>query len=363
MSAEMDAKRRIVLGMSGGTDSSVAAMMLQKQGYQVVGVSLWFFGTDHSLNPHDPLPDFILDAQKLAKELNIEHHVIDARQEFRDTIIQFFLDEYLAGRTPSPCIQCNPQLKWRLLLEKADELHCKWIATGHYIQIIHEEKGYYIHKGKDPAKDQSYFLWNLGQDILSRTLTPLGGFTKTEVREIAKEFGFAEVAKKKESMGICFMDRMDYRDFLLEMIPDLDRKIGRGKVLDNKGNYLGWHNGYPYYTVGQKRGLELEKKSGLMVSRINAESNTLILEKKEELNRMKIKVSNYYFNNLEDSQLPKINTIVRGLGRNPQKFSKLQIISDTELEVILEDAAWAIAPGQPVAFYIADKLIGGGFAE
>ncbi len=358
----METKAKVVLGMSGGTDSSVTAMMLAKQGYQVIGVSLWFFGSDYEYNPNEALPDFILDAQKLASTLNIEHHVIDARKEFRDTIIQFFLDEYMAGRTPSPCIQCNPQLKWKLLMEKADELGCEYIATGHYIQIRKEANTHYIHKGKDPAKDQSYFLWNLGQNILSRTLTPLGKYTKTEVREIAKDFGFAEVAKKKESMGICFMDRMDYRDFLQEMIPDINQKIGKGKVTDPTGKHLGWHDGYPYYTIGQKRGLKLEEKTGLMVSKIDAKSNTLILERKDDLNKMSFKVSDYYFNNIADAQLPNINTIVRGLGRNPQKFSKLTITTDTELEVNLEDPAWAIAPGQPVAFYIGDKLIGGGFA-
>lgn len=363
MNEELGTKTRVVLGMSGGTDSSVTAMMLKEQGYHVIGVSLWFFGTDNSFDPSEPLPNFIIDAQKLAQQLGLEHHVIDARREFRDTIIQFFLDEYMAGRTPSPCIQCNPQLKWKLLLEKANELKCDYIATGHYIQIRKESDCFYIHKGKDPAKDQSYFLWNLGQDILSRTLTPLGKYTKPEVREIAKSFGFSDVAKKKESMGICFMNRMDYRDFLQEMIPDIDQKIGRGKVTDTKGNQLGWHDGYPYYTIGQKRGLELEEKSGLMVSRIDADTNTLILEKKDDLNRMKIKVSDYYFANSNDSQEPNINTVVRGLGRNPQKHSKLHIINEKELEVHLEDPAWAIAPGQPVAFYIGDKLIGGGFAE
>ncbi|PKQ61234.1 tRNA 2-thiouridine(34) synthase MnmA [Labilibaculum filiforme] len=363
MKEEKDTKTKVVLGMSGGTDSSVTAMLLQQQGYHVIGVSLWFFGTNNSFESSDPIPDFILEAQKLAQQLGIEHHVIDARREFRETIIQFFLDEYLAGRTPSPCIQCNPQLKWKLLLEKANELNCEFIATGHYIQIRKEANTFYIFKGKDPAKDQSYFLWNLGQNILSRTLTPLGIYTKTEVREIAKDFGFAEVAKKKESMGICFMDRMDYRDFLQEMIPDLDQKIGRGKVTDTKGKHLGWHDGYPYYTVGQKRGLELKEKSGLMVSRIDAGTNTLILEKKEDLNVMNLRVSDYYFNDIADSKLPNISTIVRGLGRNPQKFSCLQLLNTTELEVKLEDPAWAIAPGQPVAFYIGNKLIGGGFAE
>ena len=357
------AKERVILGMSGGTDSSVTAMMLKDQGFEVIGVSLWFYSNEHTYDINDSHPAFITDAKKLADQLGLEHHVIDARKEFRDTIIQFFLDEYLAGRTPSPCIQCNPNLKWKLLLEKADELDCEFIATGHYIQIEKENNNFYIRKGKDPAKDQSYFLWNLKQDILSRTLTPLGKYTKPEVREIAKSYGFEEVAKKQESMGICFMDRKDYRDFLQEMIPDLNEKIGKGKVTNPKGEVLGTHDGYPYYTIGQKRGLELKEKSGLMVSRIDAENNTLILEKKSDLNKLQLKVSGYYFHNLEDIKSKSLTTVVRGLGLNPEGYSKITIINDNELQVDLENPAWAMAPGQPVAFYFGDKLIGGGFAE
>lgn len=363
MSDADKARGRVILGMSGGTDSSVTAMMLQDQGYEVIGVSLWFYTNNHSYDENDNYPDFILDAQKLAHKLGLEHHVIDARKEFRDIIIQFFLDEYLAGRTPSPCIQCNPNLKWKLLLEKADELNCDHIATGHYITIEDENGLFYINKGKDPAKDQSYFLWNLQQNILSRTLTPLGKYTKPEVREIAKSYGFEEVAKKKESMGVCFMDRKDYRDFLQEMIPDLNEKIGKGKAVDVNGNELGTHDGYPYYTVGQKRGIELEEKTGLMVSRIDAKNNTLILEKKADLNKLQLKISGYYFHNIEDIKQNNITTVVRGLGLNPDGYSKITILDDNELLVDLENPAWAMAPGQPVAFYIENKLIGGGFAE
>ncbi|WP_421919194.1 tRNA 2-thiouridine(34) synthase MnmA [Marinifilum sp.] len=354
---------RVILGMSGGTDSSVSAMILQDQGYEVIGVTLWFYTNTHSYDENDSYPDFIVDAQKLAHNLGLEHHVIDARKEFRDTIIQFFLDEYLAGRTPSPCIQCNPNLKWKLLLEKADELNCAHIATGHYITIEKDNESYYIHKGKDPAKDQSYFLWNLKQNILSRTLTPLGKYTKPEVRQIAKSYGFEEVAKKKESMGVCFMDRKDYRDFLKEMIPNLNEKVGKGKAVNTKGEVLGTHDGYPYYTVGQKRGIELNEKSGLMVSRIDANNNTLILEKKADLNKLQLRVSGYYFNNLEDVNQAHITTVIRGLGLNPEGYSKITILNDNELQVDLDNPAWAMAPGQPVAFYIGDKLIGGGFAE
>jgi len=354
-------KGKVVLGMSGGTDSSVSALLLKDKAYEVIGVSLWFYNADHSFE-NTNYPQYIIEAQALAKRLGIVHHVIDARREFRDKIIQFFLDEYLAGKTPSPCIQCNPQLKWKLLLEKANELECDYIATGHYIQVVKENNTYYIHKGLDPVKDQSYFLWNLPQEILKRTITPLGKFTKPQVREIAKAHGFHEIANKKESMGVCFMDRKDYRDFLKEMIPDIDQKIGKGKVTDTDGNQLGWHDGYPYYTIGQKRGLELNEKSGLMVSKICADTNTLILEKKEDLNQKQITVRDYYFHDIEDIKKKEITTVVRGLGLNPDGFSSITLLNDIELEVALEQDAWAIAPGQPVAFYIGNKLIGGGFA-
>ena len=349
--------------MSGGTDSSVTAMLLQQKGYEVVGVSLWFWNSPNEDSNNQELPHFIVDAQQLAKKLSIEHHVIDARDEFKDVVIGQFLQEYLNGRTPSPCIHCNPNLKWRLLLDKADQLGANYIATGHYIQILEEEGIFYIHKGDDPAKDQSYFLWNLNQEILSRTLTPLGAFTKPEVREMATDFGHKKVASKKESMGICFLDGMDYRDFLKQEIGDVDEKIGKGKIVDVDGKELGCHDGYPYYTIGQKRGLELKEKTGLMVSRIDADSNTLVLEKREQLNKTEFGVSDYYLNNEDDMNSSEITTIVRGLGLNPEGYSKLTIIDENSLKVELENPAWAIAPGQPVAFYIGNKLIGGGFAE
>jgi len=356
-------KNKVVLGMSGGTDSSVTAMLLKDKGYEVIGVSLWFWNSPNEQSDKNQLPGFIVDAQNLAKSLSIEHHVIDARDEFKDVVIGQFLKEYLKGRTPSPCIHCNPRLKWRLLLDKADELGAHFIATGHYIQIIEEEKIYYIHKGNDPAKDQSYFLWNLNQEILSRTLTPLGSYTKQEVREMAAKFGHKQVATKKESMGICFLDGMDYRDFLKKEIVEIDEKIGKGKIVDTNGNELGWHEGYPYYTIGQKRGLELKEKKGLMVSRIDPENNTLVLEQREQLNKKGFKVSGYYLNDSEDINHSEITTVVRGLGLNPDGYSKLTILNQDELQIELEHAAWAIAPGQPVAFYISNKLIGGGFAE
>ena len=356
-------KKRVLLGMSGGTDSSVAAMILLERGYEVMGTTLWLW--DHNSGDHhcSKPPIFINEAQELAMQLGIPHQVIDAREVFQESVVQHFIQEYLQGRTPSPCIHCNPNVKWKLLLDKANEWECDYIATGHYVNIVPYKNNYYIHKGADQTKDQSYFLWNLPQEILKRTLTPLGPYTKNEVRAIAQKHGYPTLATKKESMGVCFVDNMDYRDFLRSKIPDLDSRIGRGIITDEMGNTLGHHDGYPYYTIGQKRGLELNKKDGLMVSRIVPKSNTLILDTRENLNRTTLLVSDYYFINPKDISSPKICTIVRGLGLNPQGYSRLIPKSDRLLEVILENPAWAIAPGQPVAFYIEDRLIGGGFAQ
>ncbi len=343
--------------MSGGIDSSVAAGILKQQGYEVIGVTLLFYhtGTDY--------PAYVDEAKQLAQQLGIEHHVLDVRKAFADTVVRYFTDEYLAGRTPSPCILCNEKVKWKYLLEKADDFNCQYVATGHYINIVNENGTYYIYKGVDTVKDQSYFLWNLDQDILARTLTPLGNYTKQQIKELANQFGYQSVANKKESMGVCFLGRTDYRDFLKQQIPDIDKKIGKGDIVNTSGEVIGNHNGYAYYTVGQKRGLNLLQKNGLMVAQIDAKTNTLKVDTKQNLLQQNLKVSNYRFYNRNDITHDQITTIVRGLGLNPSGYSKIELLNDTELMVVLDHPAWAIAPGQPVAFYIGNKLIGGGFAN
>ncbi len=343
--------------MSGGIDSSVVAGLLQQQDYKVIGVTLLFYHEDNTL------PHYVTDAQQLAHQLNIEHHVVDARTEFINTVIAYFKDEYLAGRTPSPCILCNEKIKWKYLLEQADKLNCQYVATGHYINICNENGTYYIHKGIDTVKDQSYFLWNLSQNMLARTLTPLGNYTKQQIRELANQFGYKSVANKKESMGVCFLGKTDYRDFIKQQIPNIDQRIGKGNIVNTAGKVVGYHNGYAYYTVGQKRDLNLFQQAGLMVATIDAKTNTLTVDTKQNLNKKVLKISNYRLNNLADITSNKITTVVRGLGLNPAGYSKIELLNDKELIITLENPAWAIAPGQPVAFYINNKLIGGGFAE
>lgn len=355
-------QKRIVLGMSGGTDSSVSAMILKNEGYEVIGVSLWMYGENK--NNKNNLPDFIIDAEELANKLGIKFLYIDAREEFKNRIIKNFVGEYLNGRTPSPCIECNPTIKWKLLLDYADEIKADHIATGHYINIEKHDDGlYYIHKGICEAKDQSYFMWKLGQEFLSRIICPLGNFTKDEVRAIAIKNAYPKIAKKKESMGICFVNNIDYRDYLKNFVPDIDEKIGEGNIYNTKGEKIGTHDGFPYYTIGQKRGLNLIKKEGLLVSKIDSNNNSLILDKRDNLMQKNIDVSNYSFINIDLIKRKNIRTIIRGIGLNPEAYSTITIIDKNKLSVRLDNPAWAIAPGQPVAFYIEDILIGGGIAE
>lgn len=355
-------KKRVVLGMSGGTDSSVSAMILKSEGYEVIGVSLWLSGG----NPDNKnnLPNFIIEAEQLADKLNIKFEYIDARKQFKDTIIKGFLNEYLNGRTPSPCIECNPNIKWKLLLDYADSINAEHIATGHYLNIEKHSDGlYYIHKGWDKAKDQSYFMWKLGQEFLSRIICPLGKFTKTQVRDIAIKNGYPKVAQKKESMGICFVENNDYREFIKKEIPDIDNNIGKGIVYNTQGEKIGTHEGFPYFTIGQKKGLDLIKKEGLMVSKIDSKTNSLILDKRENLMTKDILVKDYKFTNIDLVHNKNITTIIRGIGLNPEGYSQITIIDENTLRVKLENEAWALAPGQAVGFYINDMLIGGGIAE
>ena len=252
----MTKDKRVLVGMSGGIDSSAACIMLQEQGYEVVGVTLrtWDVPT-HFSTPGQEEPDEILEARSLARRLGIEHHVADVREEFRNVIVRYFIDEYLRGRTPNPCVLCNPLFKERVLCEWADRTGCTSIATGHYCRLIDKDGYRYIVTGDDAAKDQSYFLWKLPQSILRRMMFPLGGMTKTDVRAYLAEKGFEAKARGGESMEICFIDK-DYREFLKEHCPDIDERIGPGGFVDSKGLKLGQHKGFAYDTIGKGKGLE-----------------------------------------------------------------------------------------------------------
>ena len=223
--------RRVLMGMSGGIDSTAACLMLQEQGYEVVGVTMRVFDLASQLDS-EGMSRFIAEAREVAGRLGIEHHVADEREGFRSKIVQYFIDEYMQGRTPNPCVMCNPLFKFRVLIEWADRLDCAYIATGHYVQTICEGGHHYIVTGDDPQKDQSYFLWGLGQEVLARCIFPLGGWRKPDVRQYLADKDFALKAKEGESMEVCFIEN-DYRDFLRNYCPEIDSRVGQGKFVGN----------------------------------------------------------------------------------------------------------------------------------
>lgn len=355
-----DKQRRVLVGMSGGIDSSAVCIMLQEQGYEVMGVTMrtWDIPS-HFSSPSQEQPDEVMEAQALAARLGIEHHVADVREEFRRVIVQYFIDEYMHGRTPNPCVMCNPLFKERILCEWADRTNCAWIATGHYCRL-EDRNGYrYIITGDDPTKDQSYFLWKLPQEILKRMLFPLGGMTKTEVRAYLASKGFEAKAKGGESMEICFIDK-DYRLFLKEHCPDIDEQIGPGWFVDSKGVKLGQHKGFAYYTIGQRKGLEIALGKPAYVLKINPAKNTVMLGDAQMLLSEYMLVEDVNVINREELfSCPSLSVRIRYRSRPiPCKVTEL---SDGRLLVKFAEAASAITPGQSAVFYDGNRVLGGAF--
>ena len=237
-------EKRVLVGMSGGIDSTATCLILQEQGYEIVGVTMRVWGDEPQ------------DARELAARMGIEHYVADERIPFKETIVKNFIDEYKQGRTPNPCGMCNPLFKFRVLTEWADKLNCAWVATGHYSRLEEKSGNIYIVAGDDDKKDQSYFLWRLGQDVLKRCIFPLGDYTKVKVREYLAEKGYETKSKEGESMEVCFI-KGDYRDFLREQCPELDSEIGPGWFVNSEGVKLGKHKGAPYYNVDFIGGFDL----------------------------------------------------------------------------------------------------------
>ncbi|MBQ8519967.1 MAG: tRNA 2-thiouridine(34) synthase MnmA [Bacteroides sp.] len=353
-------EKRVLVGMSGGIDSSATCMMLQEQGYEVVGLTMrtWDVPSQFS-TPGQEQPDFVLEAQALAGKLGIEHHVADVRQEFKETIVKYFVDEYMQGRTPNPCVMCNPLFKERLLCEWADKTGCARISTGHYCQIEERNGKLYIVAGDDATKDQSYFLWRLPQEVLRRFLLPLGGMTKQEVREYLKQKGFEAKAKGGESMEVCFIEG-DYRDFLRRECPDIDTRIGAGWFVDNKGVKIGQHKGFPYYTIGQRKGLEIALGHPADVLRINAEKNTVMLGNAEDLKAEYMLVEDCMTVDREELlSCPHLTVRIRY--RSKPIPCRVLPLEDNRMLVHFAGEASAIAPGQSAVFYDGQRVLGGAF--
>ena len=357
---QIKSDKRVLVGMSGGIDSSATCIMLQEQGYEVVGVTMrtWDVASQFA-SPEQEEPDFILEARALAERLGIEHHVADVREEFKQVIVKYFIDEYMQGRTPNPCVMCNPLFKERILCEWADRTGCAWISTGHYCRLEERNGKLYIVAGDDITKDQSYFLWRLPQEVLRRFLFPLGNYTKQEVREYLKEKGFEAKAKGGESMEVCFIEG-DYRDFLRQQIPDIDTQIGPGYFVDSKGVKIGQHKGFPYYTIGQRKGLGIALGHPAHVLRINAEKNTVMLGTADDLKTEYMLTEDAMITNMQEL-LSCPNLTVRIRYRSKPIPCQVLPLENNQMLVRFLGEASAIAPGQSAVFYDGQRVLGGAF--
>jgi tRNA-uridine 2-sulfurtransferase len=269
------------------------------------------------------------------------------------------VDEYIAGRTPNPCVLCNTHIKWRALLKRADALDCEFIATGHYGKINRHVNGrYYISKGLDQTKDQSYVLWGLQQDLLSRTLLPLGPYRKTEIRQMAMDFGYPELARKSESYEICFVPDNDYRGFLKRRVEGLEERVAGGNFIDKDGKILGQHKGYPFYTIGQRKGLDITFGKPVYVTAIRPETNTVVLGDEADLDQQEMVVGKINLMKY-DTLTPGMEAMTKVRYRDSGTLSNLYPEAGT-VNVRFYEKAKSIAPGQSAVFYEGDDVIGGG---
>lgn len=344
-------KERVLLGMSGGTDSSVAAIRLQEAGYEVIGVTFRFYEKDGETG-------YLDDARALASRLGMEHITYDARALFRSRIIRYFISEYLSGHTPVPCTLCNNELKWPLLAQIADEKGIYWISTGHYVRKVLQDGKCYIAPAADRDKDQTFFLWGLKQDILRRMLLPMGDITKAEARAFAAVRGFRQVAMKKDSVGVCFCP-LDYHSFLRSEVP-AELLPGKGRFVDETGVLIGWHEGYPFYTVGQRRGLGLQLNKAVFVKEISAERNEVVLAPLSSLYKQEMWLKEW---NLVDRcrVLQAASVIVKIRYRKQANRCRVTLTVEGLLHVRLIEPLESVASGQAAAFYDdAGLLLGGG---
>ncbi|MEJ2735252.1 MAG: tRNA 2-thiouridine(34) synthase MnmA [Anaerolineae bacterium] len=344
--------RRAVVAMSGGVDSSVAAALLVEEGFDVIGVMMRLWAETEN---RCCAPEAIDEARQVAAQLDIPFYLVNYEEEFRTCVVDYFIAEYSQGRTPNPCLACNRHIRFGRLLRHARALDAQYLATGHYAQVDQIDGAYRLRKGFDPQKDQSYVLYMLGQDELPRVLFPIGGFTKAQVREMARHRGLS-TADRDESMELCFVTDDDYRRFLSEHAPEAVRP---GPILDTAGEEIGRHNGLPFYTVGQRRGLGIAAPEALYVIRLDVEQNALIVGPARELGQHTLLAE-------------KVNYVSKSSPTGPTRVQ-----AKIRYRALLADATWVplpdgqarvefdvplrdITPGQAVVAYQGDVVLGGG---
>ncbi len=350
---------RVLLGMSGGVDSSVAGYLLREQGYEVVGVTMKVWPQDCISRAEDKCcgPQAVADARGVAHALSFPHFVVDEADQFEKVVIDYFASEYQAGRTPNPCVMCNEKLKFGSLWQKAEALGCDFIATGHYAIIEHGVESVVLRKGIDPRKDQSYFLFSLRANQLRRALTPLGKMSKSEIRGIARKLGL-KVADKADSQEICFVPGQDYKAFLRGHLGA--ETFHRGGIYDRSGNFIAAHEGIEMFTIGQRKGLPGGSAQPRYVIDIDAETNRVIVGEADDLlvDEFEIERTNWIGRSALESER---EATVKIRYNHPGTAATISPLNENRARVRLREAQRAITPGQAAVIYDGDMVLGGGW--
>lgn len=350
-------KQKVMLGMSGGVDSSVAAYLLQQEGYEVIGVTMQIW-TDTSHDDGCCSLSAVEDARRVANKLGIAYYVFNMKEDFQKYVIEYFVKEYESGRTPNPCIACNRYVKFGSLLDKAKSMNIDYVATGHYAIIEKLNDRYILKKAIDDTKDQSYVLYNLNQEQLSRTLFPLGKYKKSEIREIARELGFG-VASKPDSQEICFVDDNDYNNFIKT---HSNNTSSIGEIVDIQGNVLGHHNGITKFTIGQRRGLGIALGKPMFVVDIDIENNRVILGENDDLFVKEIYAYDLNWISIDKLDKPlRIKAKIRYKAQ--EQDATVEPLEEGRVKIIFDEKQRAATPGQSVVFYKDNTVVGGGIIE